>query len=254
VSVLSDPDLLRSVLQNLIGNAVRYVPPGGRIAVVCRRADGAVRIEVRDNGPGIPESALSTIFEEFARLPGAAASGRGAGLGLAIAERICAALGHDLKVWSKIGVGSIFSVTARRCEAAAAVPLPLHRSQALPRKLRVLCLDDELEVLEGLKALLTRWGVVVGAAASIEAALQLTGRWDVVLADFQLGAGQTGLDFLETYRGRSGALALITANVSDVVVARAAELGVEVIRKPLSPAALRAFLTRAAYAEVAEAL
>jgi PAS domain S-box-containing protein len=253
-SVLSDPDLLRSVLQNLIGNAVRYTPAGGRVAVICRRAGQGVRIEVRDNGPGIPPAALPTIFKEFARLPGAAASGRGAGLGLAIAERVCAALGHELKVWSRVGVGSTFSVTAQRSAAAPETPAPSRHGQGMLRKLRVLCVDDELDVLDGLRALLVRWGVEVGAASTVEEAQRLGGRWDVVLADFQLGTESTGLDFLEACRGRAGMLALITANMPESEIARAAALGVEVIRKPLAPAALRAFLSRAVYAEVEEVL
>lgn len=251
--VLSDADLLRSVLQNLIGNAIRYTPHGGRVIVGCRRRAGAIKIEVRDNGPGIPQDDLPRIFQEFSRLSGAARSGDGAGLGLAIAERICKALRHDLDVWSRTEVGSVFALVAPRCEPAKAALAPSRGALGLPRKLRVLCVEDEPTVLDALKVLLSRWGAEIGAATSIAEAEALTGKWDVILADYQLGSGHNGLDFLETRRGSGAVLALITANTSDHVTARAARIGADVIRKPLSPASLRAFLTSAAHAEPAGA-
>jgi Na+/proline symporter/nitrogen-specific signal transduction histidine kinase len=245
LSVMSDPDLLRSVLQNLVGNAVRYTPKGGRIVIGCRRAGDSVRIEVHDNGPGIDEAELPRIFEEFSRLPSPVEAEAGVGLGLAIADRICRTLGHKLDVSSALGKGSVFSVTAKRCEPAAA-PLPAQRRRALPRDLHVLCIDDEPAVLDALSTLLRRWNVRVSAAHSLDEVKDLHGPWDVVLADYQLGPGPTGLDFLTTLRGKGAILALVTAKSDDRLMARAADLGVEVFRKPLSPAPLRAFLTRAA--------
>ena len=243
--VMSDPDLLRSILQNLIGNAVRYTPKGGRVVVGCRRAGDSVRIEVCDNGAGIDEKQLPKIFEEFSRLPSTAEAGNGAGLGLAIAERICRTLGHGLGVRSTVGRGSVFSVTAKR--SAAALPsIVTQRHRALPRDLHVLCIDDEPAILEALSALLRRWGVRVSAANSLEEIRALSGPWDVVLADYQLGRGPTGLEFLAMQRGKGAVLALVTAKPDESVALRAAELGIEVFRKPLPPATLRAFLTRVA--------
>ncbi len=243
--VMSDPDLLRSVLQNLIGNAVRYTPKGGRVMIGCRREEGVARIEVWDNGPGIDEIQLPRIFAEFSRLPSSADAGAGVGLGLAIAERICRTLGHDLQVRSQVGAGSVFSVTARRC-APVQAPVTPQRRRDLPGNLHVLCIDDEPAVLDALTALLRRWNVRVSAAHSLREIEALSGPWDVVLADHQLGPGPTGLDFLATLSGTGAVLALVTAKSDEAVAARAAELGVEVFRKPLSPAPLRAFLTRAA--------
>lgn len=243
--VMSDPDLLRSVLQNLIGNAIRYTPKGGRVVIGCRREGEGARIEVWDNGPGIDKIQLPRIFAEFSRLPSSADAGAGVGLGLAIAERICRTLGHDLQVRSQVDAGSVFSVTAKRC-APVQAPAVVQRRSALPRDLHVLCIDDEPAVLDALTALLRRWNVRVSAAHSLGEVKALTGPWDVVLADHQLGPGPTGLDFLATLSGTGAVLALVTAKSDEAVAARAAELGVEVFRKPLSPAPLRAFLTRAA--------
>jgi PAS domain S-box-containing protein len=243
--VKSDPDLLRSVLQNLIGNAVRYTPRDGRVVIGCRRSGATARIEVADNGPGIDETQLPRIFAEFSRLPSSVDAGAGVGLGLAIAERICRTLGHDLRVQSQLGRGSVFSVAAPRC-APVRLDVPAPRHSALPGDLRVLCIDDEPAVLDAVTILLRRWNVRVSAANSLEEAQAMAGPWDVVLADHQLGPGPTGLDFLAGLRGSGAILALVTAKSDEAIAARAAELGVEVFRKPLSPAPLRAFLMRAA--------
>ncbi|MEE7547527.1 PAS domain-containing protein, partial [Xanthomonas sp. Kuri4-1] len=85
--VLSDENLLRRILQNFLSNAIRYTPRG-RVLLGCRRQGGWLRIEVHDQGPGIPESLQQEIFEEFRRLDDGVVNDRGAGLGLAIVERI----------------------------------------------------------------------------------------------------------------------------------------------------------------------
>ncbi|GHC58598.1 sensor histidine kinase [Neogemmobacter tilapiae] len=107
--VLSDAGYLRRILQNLIGNAIRYTDQGS-VMVSARRRGGMLRIEVRDTGPGIPESEQDNIFKEFHRLHAPASAAEGMGLGLAIVERACAALGHPLELQSAPGQGTCFSV------------------------------------------------------------------------------------------------------------------------------------------------
>src|SRR5690606_671380 len=102
---------LRRVLQNFLGNAVRYTGRG-RVMLGVRRVDGRVRIEVHDTGPGVPESARQAIFEEFRR--GEDAPGQGLGLGLSIADRIARLLDAPLGLRSREGRGSVFSVELRR--------------------------------------------------------------------------------------------------------------------------------------------
>src|SRR3546814_9429723 len=98
--VLSDPHLLRRVLQNVLANAVRYTARGG-ILLGVRRAGDALRIEVHDTGPGIEPAQQAAIFEEFRRGDGAA--GQGLGLGLAIADRIAQLLQAPLTLRSGNG-------------------------------------------------------------------------------------------------------------------------------------------------------
>lgn len=88
-----DPDLLRTMLVNLIRNALRYSPAGAAVDVSSLLSDGKIRICVRDRGPGIPDEYLSRIFERFVQVPGGQARAGSMGLGLAIAESV--AMLHD---------------------------------------------------------------------------------------------------------------------------------------------------------------
>jgi signal transduction histidine kinase len=108
--VETDAGYLRRILQNLIANAIRYTDRGG-VLVAARRHGAAVRLEVWDTGPGIPEEAQDVIFREFQRLNAKASASEGMGLGLAIVERACGLLGHPLELASRVGRGSVFRVT-----------------------------------------------------------------------------------------------------------------------------------------------
>lgn len=239
--VMSDPDLLRSVLQNLIGNAIRYTRTG-TVFVGCRNDGGGLRFEVRDSGSGIPGDKLDEIFHEYSRL--ANDDEPGTGLGLAIADHICRLLGHRLRVASRPGQGSTFSVTVPLADRAEIVERPLTPLGGLGG-LRLLYVENDSSILKSMASLLGRWGVEVCAVQSAAEALEQQGRWDVVLADYQLGEGQNGLDVIEALRGRANVFVLITASWSETLARKAASLGVEVIRKPVAPASLRSFLTHA---------
>lgn len=108
--VQSDATYLRRILQNLIGNAIRYTVTG-RVLVGVRRARGRVRVSVHDTGPGIPEEEQENVFREFHRLNARASAAEGMGLGLAIVDRACALLGHPLLLTSVPGRGTAFDLT-----------------------------------------------------------------------------------------------------------------------------------------------
>jgi two-component system, sensor histidine kinase len=109
--ILSDPVLLHQIAANLLGNALRYTTSGG-ILLACRRRGAMIRLEVWDTGPGIPSDRLEEIFEEFHRIETAEESGfRGVGLGLSIVRRTAGLLNHKVLVCSRLGHGSIFSIT-----------------------------------------------------------------------------------------------------------------------------------------------
>jgi signal transduction histidine kinase len=108
--VMSDAVLLDGIMRNLVRNAVKFTPPGGRILVGCRRSRSHIRIEVHDTGVGIAPEHLSTIFEAFRRVDSVVADGLG--LGLFIVRRAGELLGHRLSVRSEVGRGSCFSILA----------------------------------------------------------------------------------------------------------------------------------------------
>ncbi|MEY3959447.1 MAG: hypothetical protein RIR14_100, partial [Pseudomonadota bacterium] len=105
--VLSDAGYLRRILQNLIGNAIRYTNRG-RVLVAARPRGAMLRLEVWDTGPGIPEDEQENIFKEFHRIAGRASASEGLGLGLAIVDRAAALLGHPLGLSSRPGRGTVF--------------------------------------------------------------------------------------------------------------------------------------------------
>ena len=245
--VASDRDLLRSLLQNLIGNALRYTDEGG-VLVGVRRAGPDVRIEIHDTGRGIPADKQELIFTEFTRLPGRGGDEPGAGLGLAIVRRVADLLGHPLGLWSQPGRGTRFTVVAPRAEAAPPQSNELPADER-PRTgmtgLRVLCVDNEPAILQGLVALLGRWGLTPVTATDADAALALSGPFDAALIDLHLGDGPDGLALITALRARGLThLALITADADETIPARAAACGAAVMSKPVKPAALKAFLSR----------
>ncbi len=120
VRVVADPDRLQQVLLNVLGNAVKFTPQGGRITISCEAAgDDVARIRVTDTGPGIPSEHLERIFEAFVQAPGGAAaagSQKGFGLGLAISRELARRMNGDLTATSTLGRGSTFTLTLRKDE------------------------------------------------------------------------------------------------------------------------------------------
>ena len=114
----ADADKVRQVVLNLLGNAVKYTPEGGRVTLACEADDTVVRVHVRDTGPGIEPDQLPVIFEAFVQ--GHRALNRpneGVGLGLAISRDLARAMGGDVTVETQLGVGSTFTVELPRAGA-----------------------------------------------------------------------------------------------------------------------------------------
>jgi signal transduction histidine kinase/DNA-binding response OmpR family regulator len=111
LSVRADGTRLKQILMNLIGNAVKFTPEGGKIELAAKRVGDLVRLEVRDSGPGIPPEEQKRIFEAFYRLTQNAKAAEGSGLGLAITQRLVELHGGQLGLDSQIGAGSCFYFT-----------------------------------------------------------------------------------------------------------------------------------------------
>ena len=252
LSVRSDRRLLRRLIQNLISNAIKYTPKG-RVLVGARRRGEVVEIQVLDTGLGIPESKQQEVFREFERLAPAARSARGLGLGLSIVERISRVLDHKIKLVSKVGQGSLFSVNVPISRQAAPRQAQM---QAAPvthtplAGLHVLAVDNEPRILEGMNHLLRGWGCIATTAPNLEEAhklLEQAGAPDVIIADYHLDDGSDGLTLIAALRADFGVAVpaiLITADRTPEIRAQAMDADVQVLNKPVKPAALRALLSQ----------
>jgi signal transduction histidine kinase len=111
VEIPGDPDRLKQLLFNLVDNACRYTPAGGRVTLSLVEQDGVASLSVRDTGTGISPEDLPRIFERFYRADDARSrEAGGTGLGLAISQVIAEAHGGRIEVESRVGAGSTFTV------------------------------------------------------------------------------------------------------------------------------------------------
>jgi len=243
--VESDEALLRRVLQNLLSNAIRYTEHG-RILFGCRRQHNAIRIDVWDTGPGIPDDQHEQIFREFQRLPQQSRKAvKGLGLGLAIADRICRLLGHRLTVRSWPGKGTVFSVTVPL--AKGELPPLLQEAETGSKGIqgmRVFCVDNDPALLASLVAALEMLGCHVVAASGLDEALQKAANSpapDVLLVDYQLDNedGFAVIEGLDSCWEDVVPAILMTADRNPQVRERAEEQGVGFLQKPLTEGMLR---------------
>jgi signal transduction histidine kinase/Na+/proline symporter len=254
LGVRSDRRLLRRLLRNLVANAIKYTP-SGKVLVGCRRRGDALRIEVWDTGIGIPRAEQKAVFEEFQRLDQGARAAPGLGLGLSIVQRLARVLDHEIALRSNSGAGSVFAVTAplgARGGAPMTAEVADERLRACEplNDLVVLAIDNEPRVVEGMRALLRKWGCrVVAAAGAADAAAAMGGFGgapDVIIADYHLddGDGVAAIDALRADFGSEIPAILATADRSADVREAAQRAGVSILHKPLKPAQLRALLMR----------
>ncbi len=249
--VRSDRSMLRRILQNYLSNALRYTERGG-VLLGCRRRGAELEIAVYDTGPGIRPLQRQKMYAEFSRLEHDSPWGeRGLGLGLSICERLAKLMQHDLSFASHPGRGSMFGIrVAREIRTHRARRTDRHVQPQDPgslQGLRVLCVDNDSAILDGMEALLGQWGVHVLKARNSAEAINMCGQSEVdtVLADYHLGDGIDGIELLHRLRqSRTTTLtaALISADHDADLILAARTAGFPLLHKPLRPAALRALL------------
>lgn len=250
----SDPVLVERILANLISNALRYTEHGSVLVGARRVGQGRLRFEVWDNGKGIPHEFQARIFEEYFQLENPERHrDKGLGLGLAIVARLARLLGSRVEVRSEPGQGACFSFTLARCQAVTAPPdavaapaaflLPLE--QAL-----VAFIDDDESILAAMVEVFDRWNVALAAgedAEQVRMELQALGRApDLILCDYRLRNGRTGVEAVQLLRDAFGAdipAALITGDTAAETIQAIQASRLPVLHKPLKPAKLRAFLS-----------
>jgi signal transduction histidine kinase/CheY-like chemotaxis protein len=251
--IYSDRNLLYRILQNFLANAIRYTEKGG-VMLGCQLRDDSLRISVWDTGVGIDEEELQVVFQEFQRLDYAERlDDKGLGLGLAICDRITRMLDYEMDVRSRPGRGSRFSImvplASQESIERQARPSASTGDHARLESLKVLCIDNEPDILEGMNMLLDRWGCEVMLAENLEQARkQVTENMipDMVLVDHHLSDNRYGLDVMRSLDGDLGIslpAIVITADRSPELEEEVKKRGYGLLRKPIKPAALRALMT-----------
>ena len=256
--VRADPVLVERVLSNLVSNAIRYSEDGG-VLVGCRRRADHLLLQVWDTGVGIAPAEQGRVFEEFYQVPGRSAVGadqrRGLGLGLSIVQRLAALMQAPLQMRSEPGRGTVFTLQLP-IGLAQAIALPVAPPKTplgvtLHGRL-VVVVEDDPGVRAGLEVLLVTWGATVasfdsvGGAEEWAAAAPRTVRPDLVIADYRLEAGRSGIEAIVALRGRFG------ESLPAIVVTGSTLIGHEVeatvhdfhlLTKPVLPNRLRAMIS-----------
>lgn len=253
VWVRSDFILLERILLNLVSNAVRYTERGG-VLVGCRRRGERLRIDVCDSGPGIPREKQSDIFREYYQLGSVGSElRRGLGLGLAIVDRLGRLLDHEIELVSRPGHGSRFSVSVPRVAVGrGATELSLSPAVADPASGKlVVVIDDDALVLDSMGGVLRSWGCKVVAAGSEQAAFSEISaerqRPDLIIADYRLANGMTGIQAIKRLREAIGVPVpafLISGDTAPERLREASENGYLLLHKPVAPMRLRAVLNQ----------
>jgi CheY-like chemotaxis protein len=266
--VFGDPARLQQVVLNLVANAIKFTPSGGRVEVRLARQGREVAIRVRDTGRGIAAEQLSQVFGRFGSAHATTRSGGGLGLGLAIVRHLVELHGGIVNAASPgIGQGATFTVTLPLTDEGPVdetsyqhIAARGRASDRLPalNGIRVLVVEDDADTRELLRAILARCGAEVTVAANGGAALQALERapYDVLVSDIAMPGGD-GYDLirkvraLDAERGGSIPALALTAYARSQDHAEAIAAGYQqYAAKPIEPADLAAAV--AALADLAK--
>jgi two-component system, chemotaxis family, CheB/CheR fusion protein len=243
LTVRSDRNLLEQIVRNLLSNAVKYTSTGA-VLLGCRRRGGTLRVEVWDTGIGIPKAQLGTIFEEFRQLDNAARErSRGLGLGLSITQRLVDLLGHTIDIRSRPDKGSVFAIEVPVVPGERA-PLArrAHRSadDRAAGSGTVLIVEDDPALREVLELVFKVDGYTTAVAAhgreALALAAQRTIRPDIVIADYNLPGGLTGIQVMLGLREvlrREIPVIILTGDISTDTLREIARHGCIQLNKPV---------------------
>lgn len=251
-AALADKVLVDLVMRNFISNALRYTQAGG-VLVTCRQRAGALALEVWDTGSGIAAEHQRDIFNEFHQLGNSERDRRkGLGLGLAIVQRLAHAMQARVEVRSRLGHGSVFRLWlpawsgTLEDEASATQAI-----DAIPGGLRILVIDDDEAVRQGMQSLLESWDCTCICAESSDDAIARVHAAeppDVIVTDFRLRNGETGKQALQALREhlqRPVPAIIMTGDTSPQRLRDAQSTAALLLHKPVSTRQLREALGNA---------
>jgi CheY-like chemotaxis protein len=256
--ISGDAERIQQIVWNLLTNAVKFTPAGGRVLVRIERSDGVAVLSVTDTGVGIPRDFLPHIFERFRQADSGTTRERGGlGLGLAIVRQLVEMHGGRIQASSEgPGRGATFRLElpimeAQKVKDPPRADLPARTAMApMPdlRQVRVMVIDDDVDTLEMIREILEATGAEVGVADSAMSAMALaaTFRPDVLVTDIGM-PHMDGFDLIDEIR-RSGdetlrnvPAAALTAYARSEDRLRALRSGFQIhLAKPIDPAELMA--------------
>jgi len=279
--VHSDRRMLRRILQNFLSNAVHYCNDKvadkqhvkSRILLGVRRSNDWVRIEVWDNGPGIPKANQQSIFQEFERLE-QTREVPGLGLGLAISERMASMLGLSISIKSEVGKGTGFMLTLPRNQKYINNHPNLPNSAQLLKSqtistiklgnkpddfnhLPILLIDNDPLMLTALSSQLSDWGCQVIEAKNMATTVQQLEQYfnqqqaqsnnipKLIIADYHLGNDENGVDLIRKLlaeRSWTIPCVICSADPSERVRQHTSDAQFYFLRKPVKALALKRLL------------
>jgi len=253
----ADPLLVERIVRNLVSNAIRYTIDGS-VLVSCRRHGDRLLLQVWDTGPGIRGDERERVFDEFYQVPGTRAVGgeqkKGLGLGLAIVKRLADLMNAPLELRSQVGRGTVFTLQLPVGKAPRAAERALGSRAPTGVTLAgrtIVVVEDEPAVRQGLEVLLASWGATIVSLENLAATEAWAAAADaasppaLVIADYRLEEGATGVAAIAAVRRRFG------ASVPAIVVTGSAMSGHEkdalehdfhLLIKPVLPNKLRAMI------------
>lgn len=238
--VISDKKLLRRVIQNLISNAIRYTEQG-RVLVGIKRENGQPKLCVLDTGPGIAAENQHLIFQEFSQLQ-SEHSAHGLGLGLTIVDKISGLLDHQVKLTSEVNKGTCFSITLERGYTSTSLDTQSHSSQLYTQQLlagkTLLVAENEQHTMQAVTQILESWGATVTQVSSIKDCERLKAPIDLMLLDYHLDNGETGIQVANHIRqlySHPIPGILNSADRSEAIRVEALQSQLHFLPKPLKP-------------------
>jgi signal transduction histidine kinase/CheY-like chemotaxis protein len=245
----SDPNYLRRILQNFLSNAVKYTT-SGKILLGCRRRGDKIEICIYDTGPGISDAHQQRIFDDFYRI-NTNTNVEGAGLGLGIALRFSVLLGHKIRVYSKDGRGSLFSILVpmRDQRLAPCASAEITDIATDLQDLNIFYVDDDEHNIHALGTLMENWQCNFDSAISFDSAIEYAASHpapDAILMDYQLDNETNGIQLAGALRNRwqDIPVCIVSAAPDDDLLLQINMYKYDFLRKPVKPGKLRALLER----------
>jgi signal transduction histidine kinase/CheY-like chemotaxis protein len=242
---MTDEVLLSRIVRNLLGNAIKYTDKG-QIEITESVEQQRLSIAISDTGIGIPENELDSIFAEYYQVGNKRRDRReGVGLGLSITKRLCDLLGYEISVTSTEGGGSCFTITLTATEAQTMPAEPEYPAEEPNlENVRVLVIDDDAEILSGMRLILEQWRCDVDTATDYRQASAAVAATppDIILCDYRLQDDMTGLEVLhslEQQHGKPIPAIMITGEHLAVIENELQQKDYPLLTKPIQPLQLQ---------------